>query len=131
MPQYIKEKEVDYLGYGMETILSLVSQLLTWTVITNSERMATKAAFIYPWSNSPGQHLNAYARDLTRQKNNANKYGVRITDDVKVTQLVACIYEANILKDSVMEKWEENGDRDWAKTVKDFVKEYSVVTRAS
>ena len=30
------------------------------------------------------------------------KYGVNITNDNKVKQLVACIYEANILEDSVM-----------------------------
>ena len=46
MPQYIEEKEVDYLGYGMETILSPVAHLRTWPVITNTERMATKAAFV-------------------------------------------------------------------------------------
>ena len=36
MPQYIKEKEVDYLGYGNETILSLVVHLRMWPVITNT-----------------------------------------------------------------------------------------------
>ena len=46
-------------------------------------------------------------------------------------QLVACIYEADILKDSVMEKWEETGNINWAKTLKHFVKEYGVVTMAS
>ena len=131
MHQYIEEKEVDYLGYGMETILPLVPHLRTWSVITNAERMATKAAFISPWSNSPDQHLSAYAQDLTRRQNNATKYDVMITDDDKVTQLVPCIYEANILKDSLMEKWEESGDRNWTNTVKHFIKEYGVVTRAA
>ena len=36
MTQYIKEKEVDYLGYGNETILSLVAHLRMWPVITNT-----------------------------------------------------------------------------------------------
>ena len=61
MPQYIEEKEVDYLRYVMETILSLVAHLRTWPVITNAEMMATKAALISPWSDSPDQHLSAYA----------------------------------------------------------------------
>ena len=52
MPQYIEEKEVDYLGYIMETIFSLVAHLRTWPVITNAERMATQAALIAPWSDS-------------------------------------------------------------------------------
>ena len=131
MPQYIKEKEVDYLGYGMETILSLVAQLHTWTVITNAERMATKVDFIAPWSDSPNQHLSAYAWHLTRQKNNAKKYDVKITNNDKVMQLVKYIYDTDILEDSVMEKWEENGNRKWANTVKHFVKEYGVATRAA
>ena len=93
--------------------------------------MATKAAFIVPWSDAPNQHLSACARDLTRRQNNAKKFGVNITDDDKVTKLVACIYEANILKDSVMEKWEEAGERNWTNTVKHFFKEYGVVTPAA
>ena len=93
--------------------------------------MATKAAFVAPWSNSPDQHLSAYARNLTRRQNNAKKYDINITDDNKFTQLVACIYQADILKDSVMEKCEETSDRNWAKNVKHFVKEYDVVTRAA
>ena len=131
MPQYIEEKEVDYLGYSMETILLLIAHLRTWPVITNSERMATKASFVDPWSEYPYQHLSAYAQDLTRRKNNATNYDVKITNDDKVTQLVACIYEANILKDSVTEKWEESGNINLTNTVKHFVKEYGVVTRAA
>ena len=70
-------------------------------------------------------------RHLTRQQNKATKYNVKITDDDKVTQLVACIYKANILEDSVMEKWEESGNRSWTNTVKHLVKEYGVVTRSA
>ena len=131
MLQYIEEKEVDYLGCSMETILLLVDHLRTWPIIPNVERMATKVVFIVPWSDSPNQHLSAYAQDLTRRQNNTTKYDVKITDDNKVTQLVACIYEDNILEDSVMEKWEESGNRKWTNTVKHFVKEYGVVTRAA
>ena len=115
----------------MESILSLIAHLRTWPVITNAERMATKSAFVAPWSDSPDQHLSAYVQDLTRRKINATKYDVNITDDYKVTQLVPCIYEADILKYSVMEKWEESGDRSWTNTVKHFVKEYGVVTIAA
>ena len=93
--------------------------------------MATKAAFVAPWSDSPDRHLSVYARDLTRRQNNATKYNVRITNNNKVMQLVACIYEADILEDLVMDKWEESGDRNWTNTVKHFVKEYGVVTRAA
>ena len=93
--------------------------------------MATKDAFIAPCSGSPNQHLSAYAQDLTRRKNNPKNYDVNITNVDKVTQLVACIYEVDILKDSVMDKWEETGDRNWANTVHHFVKEYGVVTRAA
>ena len=113
MPQYIEEKEVDYLGYSMESILTLITHLRTWPVITNTERMSTKAAFVAPWSNSSDQNLSAYAQDLTRRQNNATKYAVNITNDDKVTQLVACIYESNILEDLVMEKWEKSGNRSW------------------
>ena len=64
MPKYIEEKEVDYLRYSMETILSLVAHLRTWPVITNSESMAMKAAFVAPWSYYPDQHLSTYDQDL-------------------------------------------------------------------
>ena len=45
MPQYIEEKEVDYLGYGMETILSLVAHLRTWPVITKRRKDGDKGRF--------------------------------------------------------------------------------------
>ena len=48
IPQYTKQKEVDYLGYSNKTILLLVTHLHTWPVITNTERMATKDTFIVP-----------------------------------------------------------------------------------
>ena len=35
MLQYIEEKEVEYLGYIMESILTLIAHLRTWPVITN------------------------------------------------------------------------------------------------
>ena len=84
--------------------------------------MATKADFVAPWIDSPNQHISAYAQYLTRRQNNATEYDVKITDDDKVPQLVACIYKANILEDSVMEKWEESGNISWTNTVKHFVK---------
>ena len=93
--------------------------------------MVTKADFVDPWSNSPDQNLSAYAQDLTRRQNNVTKYDVNITDDDKVTELVACICEADIFEESVMKKWEESGNRSWTITVKHFVKEYRVVTRAA
>ena len=131
MTQYIREKEGDYLRYGMETILSLVTQLHTWTVITNAKRMATKAAFIVPWSNSPDQHISTYTRDLRRRKNHAKEYDVKIINDNKFTQIVVCIYKATILEDSVMEKWEETGERNWANTIKHVAKEYGEVARTA
>ena len=93
--------------------------------------MEMMAAFVAPWSDSPNQHLSAYARDLTRRQSNVTKNAVKITDNNKVTQLVACIYEADIFVDSVMEKWEDSGDISWTKILKHFVKEYRVVTRAT
>ena len=69
--------------------------------------MATKAAFVSPWSDSADHHLSSYTQDLTRRNNNATKYAVKITDNDKATQLVACIYEADILEDSVI----KNGRR--------------------
>ena len=79
MPQYIEEKEVDYLRHSNKTILSLVAHLRMWPVITNTEMMATNAAFIAPWSDSPDEDLSAYARYLTTHQNNAKKYEVNTT----------------------------------------------------
>ena len=48
-----------------------------------------------------------------------------------MTQLVACIYKSDILEYSVMEKWDEIGDRNWTNTVKHFVKDSRVVIRVA
>ena len=83
-----------------------------------------------PPGENPPINISAPTRKTSQGvKNNTTKYAVKITDGDKVTQLVACIYEADILENSVMEKWEKSGDRSWTKTVKHFVKEYRVVTR--
>ena len=48
IPQYIEEKEVDYLGYIMESILSLIAHLRTWPVITNGRKDGNEGSFCCP-----------------------------------------------------------------------------------
>ena len=123
MPQYIEEKEVYYLGYSMGLFYHFALTFELCLSLQTQKGWRRRQLLLPPGATPPDQHLSAYTQDLTRRQSNATKYNIKITGDDKVMQLVVCIYEANILEDSVMEKWEESGDRSWTTTVKEFVKE--------
>ena len=46
--QYIDDLKEYYFGYNNQTIKTMLRQLRTWFVITNSERVAIKAQFYAP-----------------------------------------------------------------------------------
>ena len=64
--KYVKELEEDYVGYKNKIIKTLVTQLRTWYVITNKEKMAIKSHFLAPWSDTPEAHVATFARQLDR-----------------------------------------------------------------
>ena len=55
--QYVEHLEEDYVGSKNQNIRTMFEQLQTWYVITTKEKLAIKAHFLEPWSNTPHHNL--------------------------------------------------------------------------
>ena len=87
--QYVKELEEDCIGYKKQTIKTMINQLCTWYLITTKEKLAIKAHFLMPWSDTPELHVIAFARQLDRLQVESKYHGVTVTNDNKVDHFVA------------------------------------------
>ena len=70
-PQYIEEKELDCLGYIMESIITLISHLRTWPVIKNLIKDGNKGRFCCPLEQLPqptSQRLRAISDKAAKQR---------------------------------------------------------------
>ena len=63
--QYIDKLREEYVGYKNATIKTMIKQLRSWFVITNSGKTAIKTAFLAPWADTPNAHVTAMMRPLT------------------------------------------------------------------
>ena len=60
--QYIDELRKEYVGYKNATIKTMIKQLRSWFVITNSKKIAIKTAFLAPWADTPNGHVTTFTR---------------------------------------------------------------------
>ena len=67
----------------------MVSQLRTWYVITTKEKMAIKAHFLAPSSDTPEVQVTIFVRQLDRRQVECKDYGVTVTEDDKLDHFVA------------------------------------------
>ena len=92
----------------------------TWAVITNTVRINIKAIFYAPWSDSPNQHINTYARHLDR----CQRYCVTLRSDVsdtdKFTHFVQQMYQSGLFEANFLEEWEASADQSWDATKSKF-----------
>ena len=65
MPQYIEEKEVDYLGYSIESILSLIAHFRTWTVIKNAKGCQRRQPSL-PSGETPPTNISAPTHETSQ-----------------------------------------------------------------
>ena len=59
--QYVEELSEDYIGYKNQTIATMIMHLQTWSIITNKEKLDTKALFYAPWSDTPNTHITTFS----------------------------------------------------------------------
>ena len=60
--QYIDELREEYVGYKNALIKTMIKQLRSWFVITNSKKIAIKTAFLAPWADTPNGHVTTFTR---------------------------------------------------------------------
>ena len=54
--QYVEELKEDYVGYKNQTIKKMFTHLRTWHIINTKEKLAIKAHFLTPWSDTWGHY---------------------------------------------------------------------------
>ena len=96
--QYIDELRKEYVGYKNATIKTMIKQLRSWFVVTNSEKIAIKTAFLAPWADTPNAHVTMFARQLNRRQIECHDHGDVITDDEKVVHFVQEMYACGLFK---------------------------------
>jgi hypothetical protein len=64
---YVEELDDDYIGYGAQTIKSILEHVHTeWCVVTTLEKNQAAAAFHVQWDLS--SHIMKFARELDKQQ---------------------------------------------------------------
>ena len=123
--QYIDELREEYVGYKNASIKTMIKQLQSWFVITNSERIAIKASFLVPWADTPNAHVTTFARQLNRRQIECDDHGVIITDDEKVVHFVQEMYACGLFEARFLNNWEENSDKSWTVTLPLFTNQFN------
>ena len=113
------------MGYKNATIKTMVTHLRTWFVITNAEKIAIKAAFHAPWSDTPNDHITTFARQLNRRQTECLDHGVTITEAEKVVHFIEQMYTCGLFEARFLDDWEESLDKSWATTLPLFVTQFN------
>ena len=103
--QYVEELKEDYAGYKNQTIKTLVTHISTWYVITTNEKLAIKAHFLAPWSNTPEAYVTTFARQLDRHQVECEDHGVTVTNNEKVDHIVAQMYACGLFEAKFLDDW--------------------------
>ena len=123
--QYMDELKEDYVGYNNQTIKTMVLQLWTWFVITNSEKVVIKAQFHAPWGDTPKSHITTFARQLDHRQIECSNHGVTITDEIKVFHFIQEMYVCSLFKARFLGDWEENTNKTWKVTLPLFTAQFN------
>ena len=123
--QYINELKENYVGYNNLTIKTMIFQLRTWFIITNSEKVAIKAHFHAPWSNTSNSHITTFAHQLDCCQINCSYHGFTIADDNTVVNFIQEMYVCGLFKARFLDNWEENTTKTWKVTLPLFTTQFN------
>ena len=103
----------------------MIKRFRSWFVITNSEKIAIKTAFLAPWADTQNAHVTTFARQLNRRQIECHDHGVVITDDEKVVHFVQEMYACGLFEARFLENWEESTDKSWTVTLPLFANQFN------
>ena len=96
--QYVEQLEEDYVGYKNQNIRTMVKKLQTWYVITTKEKIAIKAHFLEPWSDTPNAHITTLSHQLDMRQVEYEDHGLTVAEATKWTTLWQRCTPATYLK---------------------------------
>ena len=89
------------------------------------EKLATKAHFLNPWSDTPNAHITTFSRQLDRRQVECRDHGVTVTEAKKLGHFVAQMYACDLFGAKILDDWEESNDKSWGATYLHFTKKYA------
>eukprot|EP00804_Cyclotella_cryptica_P010211 CCRYP_013825-RA/>CCRYP_013825-RA protein AED:0.46 eAED:0.17 QI:0/0/0/0.57/1/1/7/0/869 len=94
----------DYIGYGAQTIKTILEHLRTeWCVVTTLEKKQASAAFHVQWDLT--SHITKFARELDKQQKLCETSAYH-PDATKVQYYVEGMYSSDMFDDKEMQAWE-------------------------
>ena len=102
----------------------MITQICTCYVITTKEKLAIKAHFLAPWSDTPEGHVTAFALQLDRRQVKCKDHGDTFTDDDKVDRFVAQMYACSLSEAKFLDNWEETANKLWRATQPHFPRKF-------
>jgi hypothetical protein len=122
---YVEELDDDYIGYGAQTIKTILEHLRTeWCVVTTLEKKQASAAFHVQWDLT--SHITKFSRELDKQQKLCRDIGVPAPDATKVQYYVEGMYSSDMFDDKEMQAWElkPSADKTWDSAKTHFVTLY-------
>ena len=86
--QYVKPIYKQYIGYNSVTILDFFTQLQTWYLISNRDKLKMMEYFHTPWIENPDAHASTYAAQLDERQLECVDFDVVISDAAKTMHFV-------------------------------------------
>ena len=123
--QYVEELEEDYDGCKNQAIKTMTTQIRKWYVITTKEKLAIKAYFLAPWSETTEAHVTTFAHQLDLRQVECEDHGVTIANDDKVDHFFSHMYACGLFEAKFLDYWEETADKSWGATHPHFTRHFN------
>ena len=126
---YVKLIYKQYIGYNGVTILDFFTQLQTWYVISNGDKLKMIEYFHAPWTETPDAHASTYAAQINEHQLECVDFDVVISDAAKTIHFVGQMGKSEIFEPKFIDDYDDEVDKSWATTTNRFVKQYDRKTR--
>ena len=127
--QYTDQLKRPYLGHRGLTLFRVLEHLRTWYKISHREKVAVKARFEAPWSETPTAHVTTFGAQLDERQIECSDLGVTVSTEDKMLHFVQQMYESERFSRKFMDDWEDSPAATWTDTVAHFTDEFDKIER--
>ena len=109
--QYVKPIYKQYIGYNGVTILDFFTQLQTWYVISNRDKLKMMEYFHTPWTETPDAHTSTYAAQLDKRQLECVDFDVVILDAAKTMHFVGQMEKSGLFEPKFIDDYDDEIDK--------------------
>ena len=100
----------------------MLTQLTTWFVISNTEKLKTKVYFDAPWSVTPNAHITTFAIYLNKLHLKCADFEVTILDAEKNIFFIGQMDLSGLFENDYLKDYYVTAEKSWKTTVDAFTK---------